>query len=976
VAAAGNAPLLVGLKHDSWSAESGAPSRINSITQSADGFLWIGGVEGLFRFDGVTFDPIRLSSPDSDRIVVSEVANARSGDLWVGLARGRGVAVYRNGQLIDAEMPNPSREVNDIKEDPEGGIWIARGGRSDNTLARYWQGHWQEFGNELNLPAQPVWNMLFARGGTHWIVLSNNLAYRRPGQSQFTTTKITLSGRGSIAEDPNGRLWVSDSLGTRQIEDIGGTIEPHASNFFAHPDRLGGTRMLFDHDGHLWETTWNNGILRIVTSSASDGRNTDNSSPPFAQFTTASGLTSDQARALFQDREGNIWVGTELGLDKLRPANVVIEPGIPANSPTSYYMAASNDGIIYIADAAALYAIRPGQTPERILNLDTLPEALCTDRQKGVWVILADRVLAVDLYAVRNFGKPIHTTAYGCAHDHDGRLWMPALDRGLFWFTQGQWQKWPDTNGQTALPANATLDTDARAVILFRGTPPVEETLPFRPVPAMDPRVGNVEGLLVANTGVLVSGIKGLTPAFSNADLILAAKDHPWAASINGLVQTKSGDTWAIGDAGIIRLRSDDLDAALQNTISAPTYRIFNFHDGLNSFAQKAPGAQVAEGGDGRIWFLTRRNVVKIDPDHLHTNALAPPVVIKAVLENGVSHDRPTHLELRPGTTAIKILYSALSLTAPDRVQLRYRLLGFDDNWVDPGAQRDVVFTGLGPGEYRFEVKASNNDGVWNETGASLKIHIQELIYETLVFKIVCVLVIILALRLLYVIRLRQIAGRIKERYEERTFERERIARELHDSILQNVQGLILRFQSVANQLNDRPHEQSLMVSALDRAEAALVEGRDRLQGLRRSGNLDLERELARLVADQPFESKTQVSVTSHGTKREMASDVFDEIVCITGEALFNAARHAKADEVIVRIEYSWQRLEIWVRDDGIGIMPDILENGGRAGRYGLLGMRERIKRINAKMTINSRMGGGTSVHIQIPAAIAYAKAR
>jgi Two component regulator propeller len=345
---AGLPPGLSEFKHEAWPLSRGAPSRINAITQTPDGFLWIGSVEGLFRFDGVSFEPVRMPGSQAQRLVVSSLHVARSGELWVGLARGRGVAVLRGGQLVDAGMPNPSREVNDIREDAEGGLWVARGGRSEQGLARWFRGQWQEFGTDSGLPAQPVWGLHMARDGTVWAVLSRTLALRRPGDARFSTTGPAISALASLTEDGDGRLWVSDSQGTRAL-----TAAPGPLTVFPHPNPVGGTRLLFDGRGDLWTTTRNGGVLRI----RAPGRALPAGLPPAARVAaldTTGGLTSDQTRALFQDREGNLWVGTELGLDQLRPAAVVVEPGLPASSPTSYRLAAARDGTVYVADAEAL----------------------------------------------------------------------------------------------------------------------------------------------------------------------------------------------------------------------------------------------------------------------------------------------------------------------------------------------------------------------------------------------------------------------------------------------------------------------------------------------------------------------------------------------------------------------------------------------------------------------------------------------
>lgn len=976
LAAAASLPVaLVEFKHDAWSIERGAPSRINSITQTRDGFLWIGSVEGLFRFDGVSFEPVQLQAPAESnvpaRLVVSSLLAARSGELWVGLGRGRGVALFRDGQLVDARMPNPSREVNDIKEDGQGGIWVARGGRSQAMLARFYQGRWQELGAESGLPEQPVWSLHVARDGTVWVLLSRTLAYRRPGEARFSISPQAITPRASLSEDAQGQLWISDAQGTRALDRPVGP-----DTFFAHPNPVGGTRLLFDRHGDLWTTTWNSGVLRIRAPGQAQAGPTA-AERRIAVLNATAGLSSDQTRALFQDREGNLWVGTELGLDQLRPASVVVEPELPSNSPTSYRLAAARDGTVYVADAQALYAIPPGQKPRRVLRNASPAEALCAAGGHGVWLFLADRVLRVEATNVRRHAKPAGTTAYGCAEDGRGRLWMPGLEQGLHWLPAGAapdlaWQRWPEPHPSPSLPANAALDEQGRAVLLFRARPP-QGLLPFVALDATRSQAGGIEGLLPTDTGMLISGGRGLARAGAQSSPMLSGASHPWAASLNGLVQTPDGETWAIGDAGIVRLRSAELAAAWQQPDAALTPRIFNFQDGLNSFVQKAPGAQVALGGDGRLWFLTRRHVVRVEPTALMPNRIPPPVLVRSVQVGDQVFAAAPQLELPAGTSTVRVAFTALSFTVPGRVQFRHRLVGAGTDWSAPGSQRNALLSDLGPGHYRFEVLASNNDGLWSDQVAAVDLIIPATFTQSLGFKVGLVLSLLLLLWGLYLVRVRQILARSQERSEERHRERERIARDIHDTLLQSVQGLILRFHSLADRLQGEPALKQLMDQALDRAEAVLVEGRDRLQGLRRVGSGSLEHQIRRLMADQPFTPSTQVSIHSSGQRRRLRPEVLEELLCIVGEALFNAARHAQASEVSVQLDYGRRWLTLRVRDNGLGFAGHQAAQAGRAGHFGLQGMRERAQRIGARFELDTAIGAGTCVTLQLKAATAYA---
>jgi signal transduction histidine kinase/ligand-binding sensor domain-containing protein len=957
-------------KHVSWSIENGAPSRVNAIGQSRDGYLWIGSVDGLFRFDGVAFEPLQLDAAKPGRLVVSEVLGARSGEVWVGLGRSRGVAVYRGGRLVDARMPHPSREVTGLAEDGEGGIWVARGGRKRDTLARYWRGHWQEIDASWNLPDQEIWQIRFTRDGTMWVVLTDTVMRRAPGAKRFEATGAKVARRASIAEDALGRIWLSDSTGTHLLK---GDAPAASSLQRAYPqkDEVGGTRILFDHKGDLWGATWTDGLFQIAAPEIAP-RPATAANPHVMAYKAVNGLTSDQTHAVFEDREGNIWFGTELGLDMLRPAAVIVDTAIPANSPRGYRMATTQDGVVHIADAHTLYDIAPGASPKAVLTTAWSPGSVCAGRGNSVWLTLRDTVMRVRGGSSDVYPKPSEASAYGCAEDKAGRLWMAALDKGLYWFEEGRWRGWPGLSPSIGLPANAATQADGQAAILFRNAPPLQGAPPFTPLFQERFKIGGVEGVLPGLDALFVSGAQGFARLRGDQIRTLDSDRYPWLASVNGLVQTSTGETWTVGDAGIVRMRTSDLDKALERPGAPLPHQTFDFRDGLNSFAQKTPGPQITVGGDGRLWILTRRNVVSIDPARLSPNTLPPPVAIRSASAAKQHFRDPTAIRLPAGTTDLRIGYTALSLSVPSRVRFKYRLEGVERDWVDAGGRREVIYTNLHPGTFHFHVKAANNDGVWNAQGAILTITIPPTLVETWWFRAACVLLAALALWGVYALRLRQVAGRIKDRLEERAAERERIARELHDTLLQSVQGLIMRFQSVADHIPDDQPAKTVINQALDRADQMLVEGRESVRDLRRHDDRRLDVILRELAQEQPFDPGVKVELVSEGVARAIQTASQEEIVRIAGEALFNAARHAKAGHVLVRVAYGVKRLQVSIRDDGVGLGANRMAWASREGHYGLIGMHERARRMRAQLAIESSSGKGTTITLSVAASIAY----
>ena len=313
-------------------------------------------------------------------------------------------------------------------------------------------------------------------------------------------------------------------------------------------------------------------------------------------------------------------------------------------------------------------------------------------------------------------------------------------------------------------------------------------------------------------------------------------------------------------------------------------------------------------------------------------------------------------------------------------MHFQYKLEGYDRDWQDAGTRRQAFYSNLPPRNYTFRVKACNNSGVWNEAGASLDFSIAPAYYQTTWFRVSCMAAFLLFLWVLHRLRLRRLAYQFNMRLEERVGERTRIARDLHDTLLQSFQGLMLHFQTGIDLLPGRPAEaQKTLEIAIDRADQAIAEGRDAVQGLRASTveTNDLASAVRilgeELRAEGTNKNSTLFEMEVEGTPRNLHPILRDEVYRITGEALRNAFRHARAQRIEVEILYGERRLRLRVRDDGKGIEPKLLSGDGRAGHYGLHGMRERSELVGGKLAVWSKLGSGTEVELSIPASTAYA---
>jgi signal transduction histidine kinase len=439
---------------------------------------------------------------------------------------------------------------------------------------------------------------------------------------------------------------------------------------------------------------------------------------------------------------------------------------------------------------------------------------------------------------------------------------------------------------------------------------------------------------------------------------------------------------------GLVRVARSELDAwASPADKSARTVHatVFDSSDGLRSLAVVGDYTPpVGKSADGKLWFSVPDGISVLDPHYLPFNKLPPPVHIETVTADHKAYELTSPaggpLRLPALIRDLQIDYTALSLVAADKVRFRYKLEGRDADWQDADTRRQAFYSDLPPRSYRFRVAACNNSGVWNEAGTFLDFSIAPTYYQTTWFLFSCVAMFLALLWALYQLRVQRLVREYNMRLDERVNERTRIARELHDSLLQGFQGLMFRLQAVRNLLPGRPSEaiQGLDI-ALERGDRAIAEGRDTVSDLRQS--IASESDIAQAVAALAEELATQsgngavpvVRVLVEGEQQELNPMVRDDIYRIAREALRNAFRHAKAQKIEAEITYGDSEFLLHVRDDGNGIDPHVINQGAR-GHWGMPGMRERAKSFGGKLEVWSEVGAGTEVKLTVPAAIAYGK--
>jgi signal transduction histidine kinase len=490
-------------------------------------------------------------------------------------------------------------------------------------------------------------------------------------------------------------------------------------------------------------------------------------------------------------------------------------------------------------------------------------------------------------------------------------------------------------------------------------------------------RVGRTTTLHAGPSGRLYVGGEAGFARFDGQRFVQMTAEHEDVFQhVSGVVETVAGDVWLNGGRGLVQLPAPELAQAPARGPLRPHYRLLDWRDGLPGIAlQATPVPTLVQDARQRLWVATNGGVAWLDPGRSVGSQRAVAVDILGLRAGERTYRPAPDLVLPAGTRSAVIRYSALTLTAADRARFRYRLDGVDSDWQEADTRREATYANLGPGDYRFRVLAANSDGVWSSEEAMLPFRIAPLLWQQPLFAAGCAAAVLGLLALAYLLRTRAIAAGLKRQLEARHGERERIARELHDTLLQSTQGLILNIQGAVSALPAADGVRVQVERLLDRADEVAVEARERVMDLRTSA-VDGQQLLDALEALGKSRATEGVAFCAmgHGQPRRIERTVADQLGCIAQEALRNAFAHAQARRIEVVLSHGFFELVLTVRDDGVGIPEVWAADGGRPGHWGLAGMRERAQAIGARVHLLRPHQGGTMVEVRVPAAIAYVR--
>jgi signal transduction histidine kinase/ligand-binding sensor domain-containing protein len=952
---------------DRWSAAQGFPgSAVSAIAQTPDGYLWIGTEQGLVRFDGLEFRPEPGTPGTSLPITrVLGLATDADGTLWIRL-QGARLARYRHGRFEDVLAPVVQNEAGftAMSRDQMGRAILTglRGGlvRADSK------------GIATILPPAKLPNSLAialaeSSDGTIWIGTRDIGAFQvraggfEPGPTDLPDRKVNC-----LLPVANGILWIGTDAGIarwdgRALTRVAARASPGANQALV---------MIEDRAGGAWVGT-SRGVVRLrVDGSVSfDGRDA-----------AASPVT-----ALFEDREGSLWMGTPRGIERWRARTFLTYADGPIGDSNGPVFVDARSRVWFAPGTGGL-AWFDGAATGRVAALDGDVVYSIAGNASGLWVGRQQGGLTHLADVGGRFVARTYRVADGLAQNsvfavmtaRDGSIWAGTLSGGVSHLANGRFTTYTTAEG---LPSNSVsaIAEDAEGVV-WLGTPAGLSRFSSGRWTTFGEREGlpslEVNALYAESNVMWVGTSAGLASIVANTVRVPRTTPAVLKQPVHGMATIGIGWLWVATASQVLRVSRA---ALLGGEVGAADVREYGLADGLRSVETMKRQPSVVAGGDRRIWFSLSRSLSVVDPRQVID--ASPPAIVHML---GVSADgtamtmnASAPLWLPSPRQRITFSFGGLSLAVPERIRYRYRLDGFDSDWSEPTAAKEVAYTNLASGPYTFRVMASNSDGIWNGAEAAVALDIGRVFWQTSWFRGAVTASLLLMAIGAYRFRVHQMTKQLNVRFEERLAERTRIAQELHDTLLQGFLSASMQLHVAAETLpEDSPARPGLTrVGALMRQ--VIDEGRNAVRGLRSTspGPYDLGQALSNVQQELGLGASTGFRVIVEGQPRPLNPLVRDEIYRIGREALVNAFRHARASTVEVELEYGPKHMRMLVRDDGVGIEPEVLKSG-TDGHWGLSGMRERAERIGARFKVFSRAAAGTEVELWIPSHIAWEPAK
>ena len=962
--------------HTAWRVGDGfTKGTIRSLAQTSDGYMWLGTDLGLLRFDGVRALP--WQPPPNQHLPSNNVLSllaSRDGSLWIGTDKGLGR--WKDGQLGVYDALAGSY-IGTLVEDREGTIWMTRL-LTRSTVCSLQEARVTCHGEDGGPGADAV-SLFQGRSGTLWVGTPTGVWRLRPGAPSFYQLRRQRQDNGirGLSDDSDGSLLFSYAGGLRHF------VQGQAAMAYPFPSSIDASQVRFlfrDRNQGLWAATSSHGLIHLH-----DG--------VMDLYSKTDGLTGDEINAIVEDREGTVWVATGDGLDGFRESAVVsysAKQGLSSYQVTS--VLASSDGSVWVGTSDGLSRWKNGRLTVYREGIPGGVQSLFEDSDHRVWVSTAARVGHLEKGRL----VPRPDLPFGImraiVEDSDKALWFAKPDVGLFRLVEGR-------NKVESIPRSAWQRPDFVSAVAAN---PAGDGLwlGFFGGGIVYLADGHVIATYGDDTGLAKDRVSNLY--FDEGGALWVATDRGLSRLRNGRVATLTSANglpcdavgWVIEDAahalwlgmpcGVARIPRSDVDAWVDATEHArdnlPSVHpmLFDQSDGARTFVVASYyTAPVARSSDGRLWFVSHDGISVVDPARLPVNKLPPPVTIEQVIADrkvysaGSGTGEP--LRLPPLVRDLQIDYTALSLVAPGRNRFRYRLEGYDRDWQDVGNRRQAFYTNLSPRSYRFRVIAANNSGIWNETGASLDFLIAPAFYQTGWFAVLSVAMLGALVWTAHRIRLGvverhqgEISALNERLMKAQEQERIRIAGELHDGVMQQMLAVTMMLGTAKRRIA----ADAAAKATIEKVQDKLVQMGTDIRQLSHDLHPPVLQEAGLPSAVQTyceeFSTTTGIPVACEADEdvSTLSRGAALALFRIVQEALGNAAKHAHAKRITVRLTRSDGMVSLVIADDGAGFDPTRL---GTSGGLGLIMMRERASQLNGTFAFESAPGRGTTITVVIP---------
>ena len=938
----------------SWNEANGRPlGSVYALAQDHDGYLWIGADAGLVRFDGSRFSSWdTISDARLPEASVQSLHVSRDGMLWVGFGDGAGIRRIRGAQVLPQEPGGEAlTTVRFLAEDPSGTIWAM----SDFLLYAHRDGAWQQVSLPWPSRAGRVHQPYVDSEGNLWIATRWGVFRQRRG----TTTFEPLSDEYAwgVTEDASHGMWTTDII--TGFRKLGATTPPR------HDLEGAGYRILHDRRSNIWVGTFGHGLWQARPDGAVIGR---------AALRT--GLSSDTVLSLFEDRDGNIWVGTTSGFHRFteRTLTPVDDVGFvlaiaPAGADAVW--AGTSNGVVRATTRDGAW------NPQPVGPLKPDVRTFYRHDDGTLWIGATDGLWRLDRAGISRVTLPhpepliiltISPAAGGglwlgdanwLYRWHDGRLSplkatnadAPAMTRIQFGRSDRQGRTWLSLDGGRL--AVAGPDGTVREITSGSGLPADAR----REVHALFEDGDEV--VWIGSSSGLIRVRQGRVSVIGSANGLPG--NRVWS-----ILADDAGNFWLSMDRGLVRVNRDELHRAMDHADHRLRYRLYDPHDGVAG----SPAGVVAStrDADGTLWFVRGGGLTRFDPRRAQPDP--PPAPLPVRIESAIADERrlplSTGAALQGDVHQLQISYTALTLTTrSNKVRFRYRLDGLDSNWVDAGSRRTAFFTNLPPRDYRFQVEAATEDGTWDTSTATWTFTVRPAFYQTSLFYASIGMVALLCVAGAWRLRTRKLQREFSLVLAERT----RLARELHDTLLQSLVGVALKIEHVATIVTHSPSVARDHLLGLRRdVQGYMREARQSIFDLRSPifDTTDLASALRmfgeRVVAGTP----ARFDATVTGTPAHQGTALENQLLRIGQEAISNAARHAQATEIHLELRFDDDAVCLRVSDNGRGFDGRDM-NAVAAGHYGLSSMRERAAQLGGSVRITTAPGRGTTVETIIP---------